>query len=63
MPVEVKREPPLSRHVAEARLRANSPTALWGMSCKYEEGVFVDRANVEGAEPVVNQIEVAGRAI
>jgi osmotically-inducible protein OsmY len=80
MPVEVKREAPLSRHVAavaEARFRANSHTALRGISCKGEGGVLVLEgrlsaffqkqlaqeivANVEGVEQVMNQIEVVDR--
>jgi osmotically-inducible protein OsmY len=77
MPVEVKRDAPLSRHVAavaEARLRANSHTALRGISCKTDGGTLVLEgrlksfyhtqlaqeivANIEGVEQVVNQIEV-----
>ena len=44
MPLEVKRDAPLSRHVAavaEARFRANSDTALRGISAKAETGVLV----------------------
>jgi osmotically-inducible protein OsmY len=59
---------------AEARFRANSHTALRGISCKCEEGVLVLEgrlrfffqkqlaqeivANIEGVIQVVNHIEV-----
>ena len=81
MSVEVKRDAPLSRHVAavaEARFRANSHTALRGISCNVDQGRLLLEgrletyyqkqlaqeiaANVEGVEQVVNQIEVVGRA-
>jgi osmotically-inducible protein OsmY len=81
MSVEVRREGPLSRHVAtvaEARFRANSHTALRGISCKTEGGTIVLEgrlesfyhtqlaqeivANIEGVVQVVNHIEVVGRA-
>ena len=77
MSVEVKRDAPLSRHVAavaEARFRANSHTALRGISCKSERGVlaleghlstFFQKqlaqeivATIEGVVQVVNHIEV-----
>jgi osmotically-inducible protein OsmY len=62
--------------IVEARFRANSHTALRGISCKAERGVLVLEgrlstffqkqlaqeivANIEGVVQVVNQIEVVG---
>lgn len=64
---------------AEARFRANSHTALRGISCNVDQGrllleerleTFYQKqlaqeivAKIEGVEQVVNQIEVVSRAI